>query len=54
MYLSLEFQYVAHKVNVTFGECSVTLLNYSKEVLYLGGTNLMASVEDRPASKGFR
>ena len=39
---------------MTFGECSVTLLNYSKEVLYVGGTNIMTSVEDRPGSQGFR
>ena len=49
----LFLQYVAHKLNLCLKSCSVSLVNYGKEVLKVSVTNMITSFENRPDSDGF-
>ncbi|XP_026749061.2 intermembrane lipid transfer protein VPS13A-like isoform X2 [Galleria mellonella] len=47
-------QYIEHKLNLTLANCSLTLMNRSKEVLVVTLTQFLASLETRPSAKAFK
>ncbi|XP_063238425.1 intermembrane lipid transfer protein VPS13A-like [Bacillus rossius redtenbacheri] len=47
-------QYIEHKLNLTVANCAVSLLSTRREVLVLTLTQLLTSVETRPAAKAFK
>ncbi|VVC88042.1 unnamed protein product, partial [Leptidea sinapis] len=47
-------QYIEHKINLTLSNCSVTLMNRSKEVLVVTLTQFLASLETRPSAKAYK
>ncbi|KAM3960055.1 LOW QUALITY PROTEIN: intermembrane lipid transfer protein VPS13A [Aphomia sociella] len=47
-------QYIEHKINLTLANCSLTLLNRSKEVLVVTLTQFLASLETRPSAKAYK
>ncbi|XP_048240040.1 vacuolar protein sorting-associated protein 13A-like isoform X2 [Haliotis rufescens] len=47
-------EYVKHKVQVILKSCCVSLVNYSKKILQVSVTHLLATWEDRPATGAFR
>ncbi|KAJ0183073.1 hypothetical protein K1T71_001049 [Dendrolimus kikuchii] len=47
-------QYIEHKLNLTLANCSVTLMNRSKEVLVITLTQFLASLETRPSAKSYK
>nr|XP_049703427.1 intermembrane lipid transfer protein VPS13A isoform X1 [Helicoverpa armigera] len=47
-------QYIEHKINLTLANCSLTLMNRSKEVLVVTLTQFLASLETRPSAKAYK
>ncbi|CAH2046773.1 unnamed protein product, partial [Iphiclides podalirius] len=47
-------QYIEHKLNLTLANCSLTLMNRSKEVLVVTLTQFLASLETRPSAKAYK
>ncbi|XP_045499068.1 vacuolar protein sorting-associated protein 13A-like [Colias croceus] len=47
-------QYIEHKLNLTLANCSLTLINRSKEVLVVTLTQFLASLETRPSAKAYK
>ncbi|CAB3254271.1 unnamed protein product [Arctia plantaginis] len=47
-------QYIEHKINLTLANCSLTLMNRSKEVLVVTLTQFLASMETRPSAKAYK
>ncbi|XP_049872672.1 intermembrane lipid transfer protein VPS13A-like isoform X2 [Pectinophora gossypiella] len=47
-------QYIEHKINLTLANCSLTLINRSKEVLVVTLTQFLASLETRPSAKAYK
>jgi hypothetical protein len=43
-----------HKLNLTLANCSLTLMNRSKEVLVVTLTQFLASLETRPSAKAYK
>uniref|UniRef100_T1J6X9 Large ribosomal subunit protein uL13 n=1 Tax=Strigamia maritima TaxID=126957 RepID=T1J6X9_STRMM len=46
-------QYIEHKLNFTFANCSLALINYDKEILVVSLTQLLLSLETRPSASAF-
>nr|XP_026488707.1 vacuolar protein sorting-associated protein 13A-like isoform X1 [Vanessa tameamea] len=47
-------QYIEHKINLTLANCTLTLMNRSKEVLVVNLTQFLASLETRPSAKAYK
>ncbi|XP_060801512.1 intermembrane lipid transfer protein Vps13 isoform X2 [Amyelois transitella] len=47
-------QFIEHKLNLTLANCSLTLMNRSKEVLVVTLTQFLASLETRPSAKAYK
>ncbi|KAL0830292.1 hypothetical protein ABMA28_002492 [Loxostege sticticalis] len=47
-------QYTEHKINLTLANCSLTLMNRSKEVLVVTLTQFLSSLETRPSAKAYK
>ncbi|KAJ2950876.1 hypothetical protein O0L34_g5236 [Tuta absoluta] len=47
-------QYIEHKINLTLANCSMTMINRSKEVLVITLTQFLASLETRPSAKAYK
>lgn len=47
-------QYIEHKLNLTLANCSLSLMNRSKEVLVMTLTQFLVSLETRPSAKAYK
>ncbi|CAH1799949.1 unnamed protein product [Owenia fusiformis] len=47
-------EYVAHKINIHLTACTISLVNYSREVLKVSVANFSTAIQNRPQSNGFR
>ncbi|XP_034828930.1 intermembrane lipid transfer protein VPS13A-like isoform X1 [Maniola hyperantus] len=47
-------QYIEHKLNLTLANCTLTMMNRSKEVLVISLTQFLASLETRPSAKAYK
>ncbi|XP_028168075.1 vacuolar protein sorting-associated protein 13C-like [Ostrinia furnacalis] len=47
-------QCIEHKLNLTLANCSLTLMNRSKEVMVVTLTQFLASLETRPSAKAYK
>jgi hypothetical protein len=47
-------QYVAHKFSLKVATFTLSLVNFGKEVLKTSVSQLLATLENRPYSEGFR
>lgn len=45
--------FITHKIVMNLSSCSLSLINYGKEVLKMSSTNLSFNVDNRPQSNGF-
>lgn len=48
------FQYIAHTGSINLRACSVSLVNYSKEVLKVSATQFITHLQHRPDSGGLK
>jgi vacuolar protein sorting-associated protein 13A/C len=54
LYIFIFYNVLEHKINFTLVNLSISLINRGKEVLVLTLTQLLLSLETRPAAKAFK